>query len=231
MGPIKNINSIFIAPFFMVVFLTLSVPAHADWGNTGMRPVLAPNLNPIQRQPAQHATHVNVAPSARVEPQHRIQPALPVGQKQYIPKPQGVRTAPPLDHNQALLRHEREVSNDLHRNFDFYGQYDNIPTIVMPSTIVVPDGFEAIVVQDQVYYYYQGVFYQLQEGQLMAVPPVLGAVVDSIPQDYQIVMADGVNYCVWSGIYFQRVPEGFEVVVPPTPTELSLDSDQEPGLE
>jgi hypothetical protein len=48
-----------------------------------------------------------------------------------------------------------------------------------------------------------------------AAVPVLGTVVDSIPTDYQVVMADGINYLFSEGIYYQRVEQGFEVVEPP----------------
>ena len=64
-------------------------------------------------------------------------------------------------------------------------------------------------------YYNRGVFYQQISNQLTAIPPVLGAVVDSIPEDYQIVMADGVHYLFTGGVYYQRVDQGFEVVAGP----------------
>ena len=81
--------------------------------------------------------------------------------------------------------------------------------------VVVPNGFETIMVDGQTYYYSEGVFYQQIGDQLVAIQPVFGAVVDSIPQDYQIVMADGEHYLVTGGVYYQRVDQGFEVVAPP----------------
>jgi hypothetical protein len=191
--------------FFTMILLALPVSAYADWSNTGMHPALSPNFSP----------------AIRVEPQHHfqpVQPAQPV--HQYTPKAvnhtQVARQYQPVQHNQVAERRAPVTPGYFRRDSDYY-EHSGVDFAYseVDSNIEVPDGFEAIDVDGQSYYYNDGVFYQQMGDQLVAIPPVLGAVVDSIPTDYQIVMADGTHYLFTKGVFYQRVDEGFEVVEPP----------------
>lgn len=179
--------------FLMMILLSLTLPAYADWSNTGMHPMPGPNFIPHQEQPAQREVHMNALPPRYVEPH-----TLPVVN----------RTQP--------ARHEPVTPGYFRRDAGYYGHADVIfPYSDVDINVTVPDTFEAIIVDGQTYYYNEGVFYQQIGGQLEVIPPVLGAVVDYILQDYQIVMADGGHYLFTGGVFYQRVDQGFEVVQPP----------------
>ena len=196
--------------FLMTIFLALTLPAYADWSDTGMHPALGPNFSPNQGAPVQHAVHMNPAIPVRVEPQHRVQSA---------PSPehtQPVRRDQPVEHRQTVERHVYVAPTYFRHDADYYGHAGVIfPDSDVDTGFTVPDGFEAIVADGQPYYYNEGVFYQEIDDQLVAIPPVLGAVVGYIPEDYQIVMSDGTHYLFTGGVYYQRVDQGFEVVQPP----------------
>ena len=212
----------------LTIFLIIPISAYADWSNTG-NPGLSPNLSPNQVQPVQHVVHMNTAPSARVEPQHHVQQARPAQTAQptrpaqHIAAPavnrtQEARHDQPARHKQAVKRDAPVTPGYFRRDVDYYAhsrviyQYSDVDP---DPIVIVPNGFETIMVDGQTYYYSEGVFYQKIGDQLVAIQPVFGAVVDSIPQDYQIVMADGTHYLFTKGVFYQRVDQGFEVVAPP----------------
>jgi len=201
----------------MMVLLVLPASAHADWSNAGMHPLTAPNLSPNQGQPLRHQIHVN-APPVRVGPQHSVDPARPL--QHYAPPvvnhAQPVHHDQPVNQHQAVARHEPVTRGHFYRNDGFYrSDNDYSPFMTVSPAIALPDGLETIVVDGQTFFYSDGIFYQEVADQLTVIPPVLGAVVDSIPQDYQLVMADGVNYFYAEGVFYQRLEQGFEVVQPP----------------
>jgi len=204
MKPKENVKIVLIASFFTVVLLALSGQAQADWSGAEV--------------------HANALPALRVVSQYRIQPAQP---QQYAP----VVTSTQPDRQNQPAEHRQDRDRDRHG----YYRYDNdnfayravgpvvvvnrIVTVnpvvpVIPAT-AVPDRFETVDVNGETYYYNNGFFYQLIDDQLTAVPASLGAVVSSVPQGCQIVVADGVNYFVWGGIYYKQMDQGFEVVEPP----------------
>ena len=47
---------------------------------------------------------------------------------------------------------------------------------------------------DAEYYYQDGVFYILENGQYKVIVPPAGALVDSLPDDYDVIVLDGVEY-------------------------------------
>jgi hypothetical protein len=238
MRPIKNTNVVLIAPFFTVILLVLPLQAQADWSDAGMHSVPAPNFSPNQEQPIHHEAHVNVTPAQHIEPQHHAEPQHRVEQARpaehqappVVNRVQPVRHDQPARHDQKL-RHDqpdyhfrdtdRHVPGYFRRDVNYYGQAEVVfPFADVEPSFVVPDGYQSVVVDGQIYFYNDGVFYQQAGNQLAAIPPVLGAVVDSIPQDYQIVIADGAHYLFTGGIYYQRVDQGFEVVAPPDAPDL-----------
>ena len=153
-----------------------------------MQPELTPNLSPYQG----HATHEKIAVPQRVETRQRVQPSQPV-----------VRQTPPaVKHAKSYVRNDRSERNRdkmpgyFQRDVNYYGHYERPNVIIYPyadvdTNFTVPDGYEVIMVNGETFYYYQGSFFQQVGDQLVAIPAVLGAVVDSIPEDYQIILADG----------------------------------------
>ena len=81
----------------------------------------------------------------------------------------------------------------------------------------LPQGSITITVGQETYYYGNGIFFQkvIREQKYIIVPPPIGAVVFSIPQDYQIMLMNGMSFYENHGIYYKRVIEGFKVIYPP----------------
>ena len=207
MESIKHISAVLIAT---AIILGGQIQAQADWSGAGMHPMGTPGVMPNPGQPAHHE-----APAARVEPQHREQPARPVVHQV---KPVEVVT-PKITRRttiQTIKQHAAIMPDYFRRDIQYYGHVRvPFPYTDVDTGFTVPDGFETVMVNGETFYYNQGVFYQEVDDQLTAIPAVLGAVVDNIPQDYQIVMADGDHYLVTGGVYYQRVDQGFQVVQPP----------------
>ena len=130
----------------MMILLVLPVQAHADWSNTGMHPMGTPNLAPNQGQTIHQELHVNAVPSARVEPQHRVEQARPA-QQHYA--------APVVNHAQAVRQEQHRapaVPEYFRHDSDYYGHgVVPFPYADVDSTFVVPDGFESVVVDGQIY--------------------------------------------------------------------------------
>ncbi len=213
MKPIKNINAILIASFLTVILLTFPMSAYAAWS-----PAPAPNFNLGQGQFTQHEVHMNTNPPVHVTPQQRVQPPRTTVHNT-APVFRPIRTFhhdQPVKQNQAVEHHAVAVFD--HSNHDLHydrRHNDNFTYVITVPDFSVPNGFEAIVVDGQTYFYAEGVFYQQSADQLVPIPPVVGAVVDYIPEGYVVITADGINYLFVRGIYFERVAQGFEVVVPP----------------
>lgn len=88
---------------------------------------------------------------------------------------------------------------------------------------VLPVGYRTVLVGSATYYYYYGTFYQksthVDEYDVVDAPE--GAVVDALPEGYEIETIDGKEYYVLDDIYYAEVeaPEfddkiGYEVVTP-----------------
>ncbi len=214
MEPIKHISAALIAT---AVILGGQIQAQADWSDAGMHTMgWAPN---------------HIAGPQRVEsqrPQHEVQSPKPV-EHNFVRHDQGVqhhqpvqqvRRYQPANHQQPVRRDDRDrhVMPGYFRRDVVYYQH---PVIAFPIADVdtgfwVPDGFEVVIYNGETFYYKDGSFYQQVGNQLTAIPAVLRAVVDHIPTDYEIVMAnDGVHYLFTHGVYYQRVDQGFEVVPGP----------------
>ena len=199
----------------MIFLISLPITAHAEGSFQMTRPDMAPNMMVRQVQPISHEEHVRVV--TPVQKSHPIQTVVrqaPVNHQQA----QTQRHDQPVERNQGKDHRQASMPDYFRRDADYYGHVQvPFPEVdVSVGGFVVPDGFETVNYNGETFYYNQGVFYQEVDNQLTAIPPVLGAVVDSIPQDYQIAMMDGVHYLVTGGVYYQSVDQGFEVVQPPT---------------
>jgi len=159
--------------------------------------------------------HPNITPPARIEPPHQVAPAH-VEPPHVVPaRPVADQHVSPVTHQAQGVRHLDQPKDPLRRDFNYYRHYDAFNYSDLTPAFTVPDGFESVTVDGQSYYYNNGIFYQQDGNQLITIPPVLGAIVNDIPQDYVVISADGVNYLFTSGIYFVRTDDGFQVVQPP----------------
>jgi len=82
-------------------------------------------------------------------------------------------------------------------------------------TVEMPHGAISLGFGSLRYYYQGGLFYRPQRHNYIVVPPPSGAVVYQIPAQYNQVIIDGVVYYTYNGVYYSRVPQGFQVVQPP----------------
>jgi len=188
----------------MVIFLSIPITAQAAWTEPGMNPTMTPQV--------------------RIETQHHVQSSLSVQrpvpiadhQQRMVSQPQVVRHDRPMDRPEAKRHEEQRAPEYFRRDVNYYQHAPIIyPYADIDTTFVVPDGFEAVIVNGETFYYNDGSFYQEVGNELTAIPAVLGAVVDSIPTDYQIVMAGSDHYLFTRGVFYQRVDQGFEVVQAP----------------
>ena len=197
-----------------IVLLSLPVSAYAGWSDNGSHPMMAPNMDPQQRQGAHYDQGAKIIQRQRIEPQEHIQAPRP--QQHYVPSDRDHRQVQSYDQDRA--RHDDRAPGYFRRDVDYYGYAAPVLYQIADVTpsFVVPYGFEALIVNGETFYYNQGAFYQLVGNTLETIPAVLGAIVDNIPQDYQIITTDnGAHYLYTSGVYYQRVDQGFMVVQAP----------------
>lgn len=94
------------------------------------------------------------------------------------------------------------------------GHHHRHPQILSP--IVLPVGFSSIAANGEIYYYHEGVFYQLFGDVLESVESPLGAEVDRIPTKAVKLQAEEGVYYLYQGTYFQKVGGWrYKVVRPP----------------
>jgi len=189
------------------IFLTLTLiaitnPAFADWNQ--MQP--AANFNPAVPHMAQQPQ----APQVHVQPQH------PVGQRRPIEPAH--RVQPPVRVNRPVVQ-QHQVDHHIDRR-DIDRRFHDRNYVQYNYTVTTPDanmfgGYESIEVNGQDFLYADGNFFQDVNDQLVNVGPVLGAIVQTIPENYVVVSDEGTNYLFVNGVYFMRVDSGFEVVAGP----------------
>jgi hypothetical protein len=80
----------------------------------------------------------------------------------------------------------------------------------------LPGGYFTIWAGGVKYYYYDGLYYTyVGDGDYVLVNPPVGAVVTTIPSDFQPVIINGVTYYVNNGIYYVYTPHGYQIVANP----------------
>ena len=75
-----------------------------------------------------------------------------------------------------------------------------------------------VVINGVTYYVHDGTYYVDNSGDYQVVPPPIGAVVATIPQDFQPVVINGETYYSHNGIYYLNTSGGYQVV--PQPAEV-----------
>ena len=98
-----------------------------------------------------------------------------------------------------------------------YSSSPPYPYILSQPVAVLPQGAITIGVGDEIYYYSLGSFYKMIEliQEYVLVPPPIGAVIFTIPKDYQLMLIDGVSYYQYGGVFYKRVLDGYRVIYPP----------------
>lgn len=106
----------------------------------------------------------------------------------------------------------------LQDSIEFYNAYSSpYPNVLSPPIDNLPEGFTTVNVGYDIYYYFEGVFYQkiMRVQKYVIVPPPVGAVVITIPQGYELMLINGVSYYEIGNVYYKRVLEGYRVIFPP----------------
>lgn len=98
-----------------------------------------------------------------------------------------------------------------------YAYSNPYPAVLSPAIDILPHGFVTINLDDETFYYCNGIFYQkiMHDQKYLVVPPPIGAMVFDIPAGYQYMLIDGTAYYVYQGVYYVRVLDGYKVVLPP----------------
>ena len=84
---------------------------------------------------------------------------------------------------------------------------------------VLPANYKRFILERQAYFYYYGTFYQKAEGvnEFEVIDAPVGAVVDAIPEGYETVVVDGVEYYTLDDVRYLPKEDphgtiGYEVV-------------------
>jgi len=72
--------------------------------------------------------------------------------------------------------------------------------------------YAEVVIGTDRYYYDAGVFYRGEQGHYIASQAPMGAVVYSIPSDYEGVEIEGVKYLRYRDVYYRPEGRGYKVV-------------------
>ena len=104
---------------------------------------------------------------------------------------------------------ERDHRDDRH----FYHYHDR-PSFGLHLSFV-PEGAFIVGVGGAKYYYYDGLYYSRMGGEYILIAPPIGAVVATIPPEYQPVVINGVTYYVDNGVYYVYTRYGYQVVPQP----------------
>ncbi|MGB5686304.1 MAG: DUF6515 family protein [Candidatus Electrothrix sp.] len=86
----------------------------------------------------------------------------------------------------------------------------------------LPLGYAAIMLSNDLYYYYSGNFYRPEPRGYVVVDPPVGAVVSTLPADYSFLYINGMRYYTSAGNYYLQVPQGYQVVPDPRMTAPQL---------
>ena len=108
-------------------------------------------------------------------------------------------------------QHQRGFSSFDRFNRIYY--YPDVTEVV--DLPVLPAGYDSINLNDDVYYYSDGQYYQRANEEFDSVPPPVGAVVGALPAEYVSVTIGGVEYATYNGVYYMNTAGGYEVADPP----------------
>lgn len=79
----------------------------------------------------------------------------------------------------------------------------------------LPGGYETILADGGVYYYYDGLYYIREGFDYVLVSPPIGAYVTAIPPEFQPVSINGRVYYTDDGVYYVLTHHGYKVVPQP----------------
>ena len=131
------------------------------------------------------------------------------------------------DQDKSKEHHENDKEHQEHaRGHHFIIRDHRRVRPLFYSTVIIPSGFASISANGQVYYYKEGIFYQLTSPpigdslsvshQLVPVGAPIGAIVEDVPTSRSYVTIDDEGYSIYDGVYYKMTAEGhYQVVEPP----------------
>ena len=105
---------------------------------------------------------------------------------------------------------------DRHEDRHYYHYHDH-PRYGLQVPFI-PDDCYAVRADRSRYYYYDGLYYSRRSVDYVLVAPPIGAIVRSVPPDYQAVVINGVTYYTDNGTYYIYTRNGYQVVLRPAPS-------------
>jgi len=106
-------------------------------------------------------------------------------------------------------------NHDDHRDGGHFYHYHDRPHFGLHVGFL-PHGYFSLWVGGARYYYYDGLYYNYVGGDYVLVSPPVGAVVTTIPPDFQPTVINGMTYYVNNGNYYVYTASGYQVVAAPT---------------
>ena len=101
-----------------------------------------------------------------------------------------------------------------HGAHQYYHYHDHPHFGVHPASFY-PGEYFSVWAGGTRYYYDDGIYYSYLGGNYVVAAPPVGAVVSTIPVDFQPVFINGVTYYRDNGTYYVRTSVGYKVVLPP----------------
>jgi uncharacterized protein YgiM (DUF1202 family) len=84
----------------------------------------------------------------------------------------------------------------------------------------MPAGYRTFRHGHEHFYYHRGHFYRHERRGFVVTRPPAGLVIDALPALFTLVTVMGIDYYLSEGVYYRRVPAGYEVVPTPAPPPL-----------
>ena len=78
-----------------------------------------------------------------------------------------------------------------------------------------PHGYIIITLGDVPYYYWGGYYYLYDDPAFVMVTPPVGAVIGTVPDNYEQIIINGQTYYTYNGTYYKKVENGYQIVTPP----------------
>ena len=126
--------------------------------------------------------------------------------------------------------HDWDKDGDAEKEYDQprHSHHHHKPKNDIKPMLPSPPCFNTKVVDGNIYYYCNSVFYLKSPGGYMAIPPPHGAVVSKLPRGCEPLMVEEKIYYKCDGSYYRASQIGYEIV--PRPKIKQDESDFYPSL-
>ncbi len=106
-----------------------------------------------------------------------------------------------------------EVENDGKKQYKVVNNPNNSIDKQSSTSVKVPDYYEKVSLNNQLYYFYIGVFYKIVDGSLKKIEAPIGATVKSLPKNIKSKKNNGNTYYVYNDVYYLKLDKDNYMVV------------------